>query len=118
MLSLCLVRCTFVVLGDPFSSATAFWWSLNWSLNRSLTVLANVGEDSSTISLDSDQPAQFVFVYIGGTKLCLVSFMHAERTSVSHDSVSLFYTKMDILWIHNHVMTGLKFCIIEKHFIT
>ena len=39
MLSLCLIWCTFVALGDPFSSATAFWWSLHWSLNRSLTVL-------------------------------------------------------------------------------
>ena len=32
-------KCTFVALGDPFSSATAFWWSLNWLLNISLTVL-------------------------------------------------------------------------------
>ena len=26
--------CTFVALGDPFSSTTAFWWSLNWSLKK------------------------------------------------------------------------------------
>ena len=38
MLSLCLVWCTFVALSDPFSSAITFWWSLKWSLNRSLTV--------------------------------------------------------------------------------
>ena len=38
MLSFCLVWCTFAALGDPFSSTTAFRWSLNWSLNRNLTV--------------------------------------------------------------------------------
>ena len=39
MLSLCLVWCIFVALSDHFSKACAFWWSPNWSLNRSLTVL-------------------------------------------------------------------------------
>ena len=39
MFPLCLVWCTFVVLSDHFSSAATFWWSLNWSLNRSLTVV-------------------------------------------------------------------------------
>ena len=38
MLSVGLIWCTFVALGDLFSSATAFWWYLNWSLDRSLTV--------------------------------------------------------------------------------
>ena len=38
MLPFCVVWFNFVALGDPFSSTTAFWWSLNWSLNRSLTV--------------------------------------------------------------------------------
>ena len=39
MLSFCLIWCIFVVLGYPnMSSAAAFWWSLHWSLNRSLTV--------------------------------------------------------------------------------
>ena len=40
MLSLCLVWCTFVALCDHFSSATTLWWSFNWSLERSLTVIS------------------------------------------------------------------------------
>ena len=38
MLSPCSVRCTFVASSDHFSLATTFWWSLNWSLKRSLIV--------------------------------------------------------------------------------
>ena len=38
MLSFYLIWCTLVALGNPFSSVTAFWWSLQWSLNESLTV--------------------------------------------------------------------------------
>ena len=54
MLSLCLVWCTFVALGNPFSSATPFWWSLNWLLYRSLTVFA---KENSNVT----QNTEFVF---------------------------------------------------------
>ena len=53
MLSYCQARCTFVALSNHFSSATTFWWSLNWLLNKSLTVclaLINVGKEFQSLT--------------------------------------------------------------------
>ena len=59
MLSLGLIWCTFVALGDPFSSATVFWWSLHWSLIGSLSVFTT--QSVLFRSSFNQYPAQYSF---------------------------------------------------------
>ena len=61
MLSVGLIWFTFVALGDRFSLGTAFWWSLNWSLNIGLSVNADL-RTYATIEIFVKQRSAYMYL--------------------------------------------------------